>query len=91
MKGALFLAVGVAALTAPQRMGLVVLPGVVIALGLAGLPLTGGALAKLAVKDPLGYGLAGTLATWSAAGTALFMLHFFHRVVLTAGPDTQGG
>ncbi len=64
VKGALFLAVGVAALTASQRIGIVVVPGVVIALGLAGLPLTGGALAKLAVKDPLGYGIAGTLASF---------------------------
>ena len=87
VKGALFLAVGVAALTASQRIGIVVVPGVVIALGLAGLPLTGGALAKLAVKDPLGYGIAGTLATLSASGTTLLMLHFLHRLVLTAGRD----
>jgi hypothetical protein len=79
--------VGVAALTASQRIGLVVVPGVVIALGLAGLPLTGGALAKLAVKDPLGYGIAGTLASLSATGTTLLMLHFLHRLVLTAGRD----
>ncbi|MGB7840885.1 MAG: proton-conducting transporter membrane subunit, partial [Terrimicrobiaceae bacterium] len=88
VKGALFLAVGVAALTAPQRIGLVVVPGVVIALGLAGLPLTGGALAKLAVKDPLGYGVAATLASLSACGTTLLMLHFLHRLVLTAGRES---
>ena len=87
VKGALFLAVGVAALTASQRIGLVVLPGALIALGLAGLPLTGGALAKLAVKDPLGYGIAGTLASLSASGTTLLMLHFLHRLVLTAKRD----
>ena len=87
VKGALFLAVGVAALTASQRIGLVVVPGAVIALGLAGLPLTGGALAKLAVKDPLGYGIAGTLASLSASGTTLLMLHFLHRLVLTAKRD----
>ncbi len=87
VKGALFLAVGVAGVTASQRIGIVVVPGVVIALGLAGLPLTGGALAKLAVKDPLGYGIAGTLATLSASGTTLLMLHFLHRLVLTAGRD----
>ena len=93
VKGALFLAVGVAALTASQRIGVVVLPGAVIALGLAGLPLTGGALAKLAVKDPLGYGVAGTLASLSASGTTLLMLHFLHRLVLTAGrePGRAGG
>ena len=65
-------------------MGLVLAPGTVIALGLAGLPLTGGALAKLAVKDPLGYGIAGTLAMLSAAGTALLMTHFLSRLAATA-------
>ena len=87
VKGALFLAVGVAALTASQGIGLVVVPGAVIALGLAGLPLTGGALAKLAVKDPLGYGIVGALASLSATGTTLLMLHFLHRLVLTAGRE----
>ena len=64
-------------------------PGMVIALGLAGLPLTGGALAKLAAKAPLGYGVAGTVATWSAAGTALLMLHFLHRVASTAKQEPR--
>ena len=84
VKGALFLSVGAAALTGAHRMGLVLAPGTVIALGLAGLPLTGGALAKLAVKDPLGYGIAGTLAMLSAAGTALLMTHFLFRLAATA-------
>ena len=44
-------------------------PAAVLALGLGGLPLTGGALAKYAVKGPLGDGLAGMLANVSAAGT----------------------
>ena len=51
-----------------RRMALVLVPGAAIGLGLAGLPLTGGALAKLAAKVPFGYGLAGVLATCSAAG-----------------------
>ena len=89
VKGALFLAVGVAAATGARRMGIVLVPGAVIALGLAGLPLTGGALAKLAAKAPLGYGFAGTVATWSAAGTALLMLHFLQRVSLTAARDPR--
>ena len=63
-----------------RSIGLVLVPGAAIALGLAGLPLTGGALAKLAAKVPFGYGFAGLLATCSAAGTALLMLHFLHRV-----------
>lgn len=50
-------------------------------------PADGGALAKLAVKDPLGYGIAGTLATLSAAGTTLLMLHFLHRLAAAAAQD----
>ena len=84
VKGALFLALGVAAVIGARRLTLVLVPGAVIALGLAGLPLTGGALAKLAAKVPFGYGLAGVLATCSAAGTALLMLHFLQRVASTA-------
>lgn len=88
VKGALFLAVGVSAVTSKSRLALVVLcPAALIALGLAGLPLSGGALAKLAAKAPLGYGLVGTLASWSAAGTALLMLHFLRCLVKAAHPD----
>jgi multicomponent Na+:H+ antiporter subunit A len=89
VKGALFLAVGVAASTGTRRMGIVLVPGVLIGLGLAGLPLTGGALAKLAAKAPIGYGLAGTVATWSAAGTALLMLHFLRCVSSTSAKESH--
>lgn len=81
VKGALFLAIGAAAAPARQ-FWLMLLPAAVLALSLGGLPLTGGALAKLAVKEPLGNGTASTLATISAAGTTLLMLHFLHRLVL---------
>ncbi len=54
-----------------------------LALSLAGLPLTGGALAKMAAKDLLGYGLAGALASLSSAASALLMIHFIAR--LTSG------
>jgi hydrogenase-4 component B len=47
-----------------------------MALAIAGLPLTGGALAKLAIKDPLGDGTAAMLVTFSAVTTALLMLRF---------------
>ena len=63
--------------------------GAVLALGLGGLPLTGGALAKLAVKAPLGDGVVGTLADLSAAGTTLLMLHFLQR--LARGLSAQDG
>jgi multicomponent Na+:H+ antiporter subunit A len=89
VKGALFLAVGVVASASSRRTWLVVLPATIIALGLGGLPLTGGAQAKLAVKGILGEGLAGVLATFSAAGTALLMLHFLRRLVLIAKPDSD--
>ena len=86
-KGALFMAVGVAAATSARRLWPVLAPVAVLALGLGGLPLTGGALAKLAVKGILGYGAAGILATLSAAGTTLLMCHFLHRVVSVAAQD----
>ena len=41
-------------------------PAAFIGLGLAGLPLTGGALTKDATKDILGEGLVGTLAVLSS-------------------------
>lgn len=89
VKGALFLAVGVAGGTGRRRFWFVLLPAAIIALGLGGLPLTGGALAKSAVKGVLGEGMVGTLAAFSAAGTALLMLHFLHRLVLTAAKDRE--
>jgi formate hydrogenlyase subunit 3/multisubunit Na+/H+ antiporter MnhD subunit len=81
VKGALFLAVGVAAATDLRRDRLALTLTAALALSLAGLPLTGGALAKLAVKHPLGDGLAASLANASAAASALLMLHFLARLV----------
>jgi hypothetical protein len=51
--------------------------------------LTGGALAKLAVKAPLGNGVVGMLATVSAAGTTLLMLHFLQRLARSNSQDAQ--
>ena len=82
VKGGLFLAIGVAAAAGP-RLWPVLIPAAVLALGLGGLPLTGGALAKLAVKAQLGDGVVGTLATLSAAGSTLLMLHFLRRLIQT--------
>ena len=76
VKGALFLAVGVAAASGTQILRWVLVPAAVLALALGGLPLTGGAVTKYAIKGPLGDGLAGTLSLASAAGTTLLMLHF---------------
>jgi len=83
VKGGLFLAVGVT-ISAGAGLWRVLIPAAVLALGLGGLPLTGGALAKLAVKAQLGTGLVGTLATISAAGSTLLMFHFLCRLAQTA-------
>ena len=79
VKGGLFLAIGVAA-PARRCVWLVLVPATVLALGLGGLPLTGGALAKLAAKPLMGEGTVGMLATLSAVGSTLLMLHFLHRM-----------
>ncbi len=88
-KGALFLAVGVVAASGARRLWPVLLPAAVLALGFGGLPLTGGALAKLAVKPLLGEGIVGLLATLAAAGSMLLMLHFLQRLVPTTLPDPE--
>lgn len=86
VKGGLFLAIGLAAATPARGLWPVLLPAAVIALGLGGLPFTGGALAKLALKAPFGDGIAGVLAALSAAGTTLLMLHFLRRLPSGASP-----
>jgi len=88
VKGGLFLALGVAA-TAGARLWPVLIPAAVLALGLGGLPFTGGALAKLAMKPQLGEGIVGTFAAVSAAGSTLLMLHFLRRLV-QASPRHSG-
>lgn len=80
-KGGLFLALGVDMSNRVRNFWIVLLPATVLALGLGGLPLTGGALAKLAVKAPLGDGVVGTLAILSAIGSTLLMLHFLRCLV----------
>ena len=87
VKGAMFLLVGVVAATAATRLRGTLLLAAVLAVGLGGLPLTGGAVAKLAVKGPLGAGWAATVAYASAVGTTLLMLHFLRRVAANALPS----
>ncbi len=89
VKGALFLAIGVTAAAGARGVWPVLLPAALIALGLAGLPFTGGALAKVAVKPFLGEGMVGFLAALSAAGTALLMLHFLQRLEATAPEEPE--
>ncbi|MGH6930954.1 MAG: complex I subunit 5 family protein [Dongiaceae bacterium] len=89
VKAALFLTLGVAAVTSGRRLWLVLLMALVLALSLGGLPLTGGALAKLAIKEALGNGIASTAATVSAAGTTLLMLHFLQRLAGGSSQDSR--
>jgi hypothetical protein len=80
VKGGLFVAIGVAQAGDSRRGWSVLLPAAVLALGLGGLPLTGGWLAKLVVKPVLGGGTVGLLASLSSAGTTLLMIHFLARL-----------
>jgi formate hydrogenlyase subunit 3/multisubunit Na+/H+ antiporter MnhD subunit len=89
VKGALFLSVGVIAATGSQRLWPMLLPVAIIAVGLGGLPLTGGALAKIVVDGPLGDGTASKIATLSAVGTTLLMLQFLRSLAKTASQDPQ--
>ncbi|MBV8334279.1 MAG: hypothetical protein JO358_02285 [Alphaproteobacteria bacterium] len=77
----LYLLGGVLLYGAYGTLDIVLLSSRIQALGLGGFPLTGGALAKLAVKAQLGEGIVGTFATLSAAGSALLMLHFLRRLI----------
>jgi hydrogenase-4 component B len=92
-KGALFLSTGLIAKSGGRsRRPLVLLAGLA-ALAIAGLPLTGGALAKLAIKGPMGEGLATLLITLSAVGTTLLMLRFLQllrRAPLISEPPPLG-
>jgi len=76
VKATLFLAVGALAARGAKSSYTSLVLAAVLALSLAGLPLTGGALAKLAVKAQFAEGSAATLATLSSIGTALLMTHF---------------
>jgi hydrogenase-4 component B len=86
-KGALFLGIGVIAAVGARGRAPVLAVLALTALAIAGLPLSGGALGKLAIKGPLGDGLIGTLATFSAVGTALLMLRFLQ--VISRGARTS--
>lgn len=76
VKGALFLALGVLAGASGPGLRLGVGLTIVLALSLGGMPLTSGALAKVATKPLLGYGLLAHAMNLAAAGSTLLMLHF---------------
>jgi len=89
VKGALFLSVGVIAYSGAGSRKAVLIPAALLCLGLGGLPFTGGAIAKYAVKDQLDVGLVGWLAAASAAGTTLLMLHFLGRLAKSGAEDPR--
>lgn len=75
VKGALFLGVGILSVTGGRRFRLVFPLMAVLALSLGGMPLTSGALAKLATKPLLGYGWLAGAMTLAGAGSTLLMVH----------------
>lgn len=75
-KGALFLAVGVAAAAGPRALPAVLAATGLVALSVAGLPLTGGGAAKAALKAAVAPGWAVAAVTASGAGTALLLGRF---------------
>lgn len=89
VKGALFLAVGILAATGDARLRLVLLLTAILALSLGGMPLTSGALAKLATKPMLGYGALGYAMTLAGAGSTLLMLHFLATVIRDARQNPE--
>jgi multicomponent Na+:H+ antiporter subunit A len=91
VKGGLFLAIGAARAGGGRRLWLVLLPATVLALGMGGLPLTGGGLAKLVVKPELGDGIVGLLGSLSSAGTTLLMIHFLLRLAAIPRHDERSG
>ena len=80
VKAALFLTVGVVATLDGRARSLALIVVGLLGLSLGGLPLTGGALAKFAIKDLFGDGAAGAAAQVSAAATTALMLHVAMRL-----------
>jgi formate hydrogenlyase subunit 3/multisubunit Na+/H+ antiporter MnhD subunit len=76
VKAALFLTVGALAARGTRHFHATLVLAGLLALSLAGLPLTGGALAKVATKAQFAGGSAAVFATLSSIATALLMTHF---------------
>jgi formate hydrogenlyase subunit 3/multisubunit Na+/H+ antiporter MnhD subunit len=87
VKGALFLAVGVIAAGGAGVRAWVLVPALLLSLSLGGLPPTGGALAKYAVKEQLDVGVVALLSALSAIGTTVLMLHFVRRLAAFGSRD----
>jgi formate hydrogenlyase subunit 3/multisubunit Na+/H+ antiporter MnhD subunit len=92
-KGGLFLALEALSQAGEQRRRrLVLVTAGLAALGFAGLPLTGGALAKLAIKPLAGDGAAALLFSIAAIGSTLLMLHFIRLIrAAETSPEAPAG
>ncbi|MFO1146800.1 MAG: complex I subunit 5 family protein [Alsobacter sp.] len=84
-KGALFMAVGLAPLVGLAGRRPFLLATAFLALGMAGLPLTGGSIAKAVLKPLAGSDAVTALLALSSAGSAALMLHFTLRLAPQAG------
>jgi formate hydrogenlyase subunit 3/multisubunit Na+/H+ antiporter MnhD subunit len=87
VKAALFLTVGAVAALDGRARTLALIVVALLGLSLAGLPPTGGALAKLALKDLFGDGAAGLASQLSAAATTALMLVFVMRLARTPAAE----
>jgi formate hydrogenlyase subunit 3/multisubunit Na+/H+ antiporter MnhD subunit len=90
VKAALFLTVGAIAALDGRARTLALIVAALLGLSLAGLPLTGGALAKLAVKDLFGDSAASVAAQLSAVATTALMLVFVMRLALLPTLERAG-
>ena len=90
VKAALFLTFGAVAALDGRARTLALIVAALLGLSLAGLPLTGGALAKLAVKDLFGDGAAGVASQLSAAATTALMLLFVMRLARLPAAERAG-
>lgn len=82
VKATLFVAIGSLAIRDERSSYTSLVLAAVLAFSLAGLPFTGGALAKLALKEQFASGPAAVFATLSSIGTALLMTHFLIRLAV---------
>jgi formate hydrogenlyase subunit 3/multisubunit Na+/H+ antiporter MnhD subunit len=82
-KGGLFLATGIVMSGSSGRRAWTLPFIALLALSLAGLPPTGGMIAKLALKEPLGDGVLGVLSVLSAIASTMLMLRFLERLRAT--------
>lgn len=86
-KGALFMAVGIVGVTERRLRRPLLVVTALLALGMAGLPLTGGSVAKMALKPPAGDSTIAWLLALSSAGSAALMLVFMARLAGLPDPE----